>query len=285
MGSFILFCTPLKGKWLDCMIKLIATDMDGTFLDSKGEYSKERLLEVLELCRKANVLFVVASGRSMLTLERLFADVASQIAFVAENGAFVKYQERTLYAAEMPKTTYTAILEHLATFPDCRGALLSGQTGAYAQPGTNPAYVSHVSRYYDNVQLLPVDQVSDHMFKLTTKFSPETVNDRTQAISQKQPDVVAVTTGFDSMDIILKGIDKGFGLSQLCQALGILPSEVVAFGDNANDLELLTFAGLGIAVENAVPSVKEVADIIIGHHDDGAVLDKMTELLKNIVKS
>lgn len=42
------FCTPLKGKWLDCMIKLIATDMDGTFLNPQGRYDKERFQQLLD---------------------------------------------------------------------------------------------------------------------------------------------------------------------------------------------------------------------------------------------
>ena len=92
-------------------------------------------------------------------------------------------------------------------------------------------------------------------------------------------DMTAVTTGFDSMDIILKGVDKGFGLYHLCQELGCKASDVVAFGDNLNDMEMLTFAGHAVATENARDEIKAVADEVIGHHKDGAVFDFMEGLV------
>jgi len=91
--------------------------------------------------------------------------------------------------------------------------------------------------------------------------------------------MTAVTTGFDSMDIILKGVDKGFGLYHLCQELGRQASDVVAFGDNLNDMEMLTFAGRAVATENARDEIKVVADEVIGHHKDGAVFDYMEGLV------
>ena len=92
-----------------------------------------------------------------------------------------------------------------------------------------------------------------------------------------------MTTGFDSMDIILKGVDKGFGLYHLCKELGRQASDVVAFGDNLNDMEMLTFAGHAVATENARDEIKVVADEVIGHHKDGAVFDYMEGLVDSDV--
>ena len=82
-----------------------------------------------------------------------------------------------------------------------------------------------------------------------------------------------MTTGFESLDIIPRGVDKGFGLRHLCQELGIKTSQVMAFGDNLNDLQMLEEAGVAIAPSNAREEIKAVSDHIIGHHKDGAVLD------------
>ena len=61
--------------------------------------------------------------------------------------------------------------------------------------------------------------------------------------------------------------------------VGRQASDVVAFGDNLNDMEMLTFAGRAVATENARDEIKEVADEVIGHHRDGAVFDYMEGLV------
>ena len=77
------------------MIKLVATDMDGTFLDGNGRFDMERLKSLLTSYKEKGIYFAVASGRGFLSLEKLFADVRDDIIFIAENGSLVEYQVRT----------------------------------------------------------------------------------------------------------------------------------------------------------------------------------------------
>ena len=83
-------------------IKLIATDMDGTFLDGNGAYDKTRFDALLTKLEQANIHFVAASGRQLLALEAMFADFADRIIFVAENGGIVKYRDDILFEEKMP---------------------------------------------------------------------------------------------------------------------------------------------------------------------------------------
>ena len=73
-------------------IKLVATDMDGTFLDGNGRFDMDRLKSLLVSYKKKGIYFAVASGRGFLSLEKLFADVRDDIIFIAENGSLVEYQ-------------------------------------------------------------------------------------------------------------------------------------------------------------------------------------------------
>ena len=88
-----------------------------------------------------------------------------------------------------------------------------------------------------------------------------------------------MTTGFTSIDIILSGVHKGIGLSHLCQHLGLTGKELIAFGDNQNDLEMLKLASVSIATANAIDEVKAQADLVIGHCDDESVIEYMEELV------
>ena len=74
------------------MIRLIATDMDGTFLDDKGQFDMERLKHLLAQFREKGIYFAVASGRGILSLEKLFHEVRDDIIFIAENGSLVEFQ-------------------------------------------------------------------------------------------------------------------------------------------------------------------------------------------------
>ena len=67
------------------MIKLVATDMDGTFLDGNGRFDMDRLKQVLDRFKEKDMYFAVASGRGLLSLEKLFEEVRNEIIFIAEN--------------------------------------------------------------------------------------------------------------------------------------------------------------------------------------------------------
>ncbi|MFC3928683.1 Cof-type HAD-IIB family hydrolase [Streptococcus caprae] len=266
------------------MIKLIATDMDGTFLDASGQFDRERFVAVLEKCREQDVLFTVASGRGILALEKLFAGFLDQIALVAENGSVVTYQGKILYERAMTREQAEAVVQHVLASPYSTGPqlLLSGEKGAYVPRSADPAYVEHMKHYHEGIRLYDdLAEIDDVIIKVTTVFKPEEVALGSAWLNERLPFVTGVTTGFEAIDIILSDVNKGEGLAHLCQELGLTAANVTAFGDNLNDLEMLEFAGSAIAMENARPELKAVADRVIGHHDDGAVLSYLEEALKN----
>ena len=156
---------------------------------------------------------------------------------------------------------------------------MSCSRGAYAPEDADPAYLKAMERYYENVIATNLKGVTDDIFKVTAKFQGDTIMERGDYLNTIFEDITAETTGFDSMDIILKGVDKGLGLYHLCQELGRQASDVVAFGDNLNDMEMLTFAGCAVATENARDEIKVVPDEVLGNHRDGEVFDFLDGLV------
>lgn len=277
------FCTPLKGKRLDCMIKLIATDMDGTFLNSQGAYEKERLAKLLEAFKEKGMIFTVSSGRSLLAIEKLFEDFLEDIAIIAENGSIVQYQNKIIFADYMTREQYLHIKDKVFENPYHPGKnlLLSGKNGSYVLKSSSQDYIDKSNFYYENVQLVSdFEAINDDIFKLTTNFTGDTVAQGEEWLNQNVDYARAVTTGFDSIDIVLSEVNKAFGLSHLCDSLGIKKEDVIAFGDNLNDYEMMHFAGHSVAMENARDAIKEVANEVIGHCDDSSVLTYMEGLVK-----
>lgn len=277
------FCTPLKGKWLDCMIKLIATDMDGTFLAEDGTYNQEQLAALLPKLAEKGILFAVSSGRSLLAIDQLFEPFLDQIAVIAENGSVVQYRGEILFADMMTKEQYTEVAKKILANPHYveTGMVFSGQKAAYILKGASEEYIQKTKHYYANVKVINgfEDMENDAIFKVSTNFTGHTVLEGSDWLNQALPYATAVTTGFDSIDIILKEVNKGFGMEHLCQALGIKKAETIAFGDNFNDYQMLEFAGRAIATENARPEIKVISDQVIGHCNDGAVLTYLKGLV------
>ena len=116
--------------------------------------------------------------------------------------------------------------------------------------------------------------------KITTQFPAEYVHKGAAWLNERLPHIQAVTTGFESIDIILRGANKGFGLSHLCQVLKLKSEHVLAFGDNLNDFEMMDFADVAIAPENARVEIKELADEVIPHHQEQSVITYMEGMIK-----
>ncbi|KHD46074.1 Cof-type HAD-IIB family hydrolase [Streptococcus hongkongensis] len=268
------------------MIKLVATDMDGTFLKEDGTYDKERLSNLLPKLAEQGIIFTVASGRSVLAIDELFKDYLDQIAVIAENGSVVQYQGKVIFSESLSKEQYMDISQKILLNPHYTGAGLtfSGQKAAYILKGAKQDYIEKIHHYYENVQLISdFDEMDDDaIYKITTTFTGDTVLEGSDWLDRELPYVTAVTTGFDSIDVILSEVNKGFGMEHLCQALGIEANQVVAFGDNLNDFQMLEYVGTAIATENARPEIKAISQQVIGHCNEASVLTYLEGMVENV---
>ncbi|MDY4761677.1 Cof-type HAD-IIB family hydrolase [Streptococcus thoraltensis] len=259
--------------------KIVASDMDGTFLRPDGSYDKERFAALLDKLTEAGYLFVAASGRSLLTLKGLFHEFKDKMAFIAENGCIVECAGQVIFEAEMMPEDYQLILAELRAHPDCQGYLLSGENGAYAALDASDDYIQRANYFYANVQRADLNKVTDKILKVTARFDSDKIHDFSKHLNGRLADFQAVVTGFDGMDIIPKAYDKSTGLAVLCGKLGLSASDVYAFGDNYNDLEMLKFARTAVVPENAVEAAKELAEEVIGDNSTDAVLSYLESLV------
>lgn len=265
--------------------KLFVSDMDGTFLTDKGDYDRKRLEALLDDFEREGYVFGIASGRGVLALDKLFAGLRERLVMIAENGAYVRYQGEVIYEDKMTPAELSRVVQALQANPYLTGDkfLLSGQIGAYTTRKAQPAYLAHQSHYYEGLQQLDdLTKVDDVIYKLTAKFTLDTLQAAIEDFNARSTGFVAVAVGEDSVDIIRQGINKATGLTTLCQYLGVALEQVAAFGDNGNDMELLSVSGRSLAVANAISPIKAIADQVIGHHQDSAVLTYLEQEVADI---
>lgn len=242
------------------MIKMIAVDMDGTFLDDNKTYNKARFLEQYQQLKKQNIKFVVASGNQYYQLISFFPEIRDEIAFVSENGANIVDCGKTLFCGELSNGHLEKVLEVLAGLPYAH-TVVCGPRSAYMLNSAPDSLVALMSKHYHRLELREnFSALNDTIFKFSLNLDDEKIPELMAHIGHALDGIVTpVSSGFGFVDLIIPGVHKAHGLALLQRQWQIADSEVVALGDSGNDIEMVAHAGYGFAMANAQPAVKQVA--------------------------
>lgn len=263
------------------MIKLIATDMDGTFLDSDKRFDPE-FIDIFYQLKEKGIKFVIASGNQYYRLYQKFLPLSEQMYFIAENGSYIAEGSTELYCNTIANDDLEKI-KQVVCKPNHLFVIICGRKGAYALISDHK-YESLIRIHYCNYQFVEsFDDVDDEIMKVAIYDPNEKINDELKIIEPLLPkSVKVVTAGNMWMDIQNRDINKGIGMQFLQAIYEIEPDECMAFGDQMNDYELLQQVKYGYAMDNAVEPIKNIAYEVIGSNDEQGVLIKIKELLKTV---
>ncbi|MBW4080636.1 Cof-type HAD-IIB family hydrolase [Paenibacillus sp. S150] len=265
-------------------IKLIAADMDGTFLDEKKSYNQEWFKRLYALMKVKNVRFVVASGNQYYKLKSIFEEIQDELAYVAENGAYVIDGTEVLFTGEIPPDHVRLIVEKLNQYEDI-SAVMCGVDGAYVLESSSAEFYNLMCQYYPRLKKVNAfGQVNDQIFKfaiITPDISTEGVEKYLPLLMKELNGIVdPVTSGHSCIDLIIPGCHKASGLERLLERYGIQPDECAAFGDSGNDIEMLKLCKYSYAMENASPEVKAVVNYHTVSNNEHGVLKVISSLLE-----
>jgi len=129
------------------------------------------------------------------------------------------------------------------------------------------------------------EYVNDHIiYKIVVSHNDTSYLDKVAEVIKKETDADAIRSGKKVLAVKARGVSKAEAIKKLAQKLGILIKDIIAFGDEVNDIEMLTLVGLGIAMENADDVVKEAADQIAGRNDQDGVGKELEKIFGNAGK-
>ncbi len=255
-------------------IKLVAADIDGTFVRSDYTYDVPRFRRILSRMKSVGCNFVAASGNQYYQLRDLFPKDCGELSFVAENGALVKDREEVIFTADMEKETVDEVIDLCREYPEISN-VLCGANSAYCQRGSvSQEFFDLTKIYYHRLQW-----VDD--FKMVTdqilKFAPTVPEEKTYFYydmfrKRLNGKLEPVTSGHGSIDLIVPGCHKASGLKRLAERWGITPRQCAAFGDGGNDIEMLKYCGHSYAMENASREVKNAAKYLCPSNEEDGVL-------------
>lgn len=261
-------------------VKLIAVDMDGTFLNDKKTYNRERFRQQYARMKEQQIHFVVASGNQYYQLASFFPEIVDEIGFVAENGGWVRDAGEDVFNCSMPRDHFQQIVAFLQTRPEIE-IIACGKQSAYTLKHYDQRFHDIAVHYYHRLELVEnFDNLDDTILKFALNIPDEKVPQmQTLLDDQLGHMLTAVTTGHGSIDLIIPGVHKAHGLSLLQARWSIRNEEVVAFGDSGNDIEMLKQAGYGFAMANASEAVKAVANYRAAHNNEEGVLEIIDKVL------
>lgn len=280
------------------MYKLLATDMDGTLLNKARLVSRENAA-ALRRASRLGVQIAVCSGRSYPTvmLHMRLAGVRPWV--LAANGAIAYDPEgRVQFTAPIKDSLARTVIGVLRQFQiPFQMYTTAGVVGEAMPPtsfGTKVTWSKYpnprdyilmkLNRYYNQPRLVPdVTVLLNGNGACLKFFCPEGKagsNAECLAELRRQGLPLAYSaTGEENFELNAEGTNKGAGLEWLAGKLGIDRSEVIALGDHMNDLEMLRWAGAGVAVANAVPAAKEAASHLTVSHEESAMAAVVREFL------
>ena len=231
------------------MIKMIASDIDGTLLQNGETALRPELFPLIERLLEKGIYFCAASGRQYTCLLGLFAPVADRIHYICENGTLTFAPDGTAISKEpIPRKDALEMIDSILNMEHCE-VLISGANVSYLLP-KEPAYVDRI-RYVNknNVAVVEsLDDIPEEILKVAS-FCKKGAAAYDASMGDPWRNVFHVAlAGEQWLDFTTA--NKGSGMEALLEVLGITAKEVMAFGDNFNDLSMLELVGHPYIIEN-----------------------------------
>lgn len=262
-------------------VKLIAVDMDGTLLRPDKTVSK-RCAEALRGAIDKGAILIPATGRVAYMIPKPVVGIRGVRYAITSNGAMVRdLQERkTLYRNLMTMQQASQLL----TFLEARGLFAEAYCDgvSYSEkrmldlavkaglPERVLGYIMESQRFVENlaghVSLLNLPPE-----KVNIPYVPQELRAELCGKILSIPGLAVTSSGLENIEVNSASCSKGDALRFLCTRLSVSPSQTMAIGDGDNDISMLQYAGIAVAMGNAQPAVKAAANFVTGANDQDGV--------------
>lgn len=259
------------------MIKLVASDLDGTLLLKGAQSLPEEIFPLIRQLKELGILFVAASGRQYANMKKMFVPVEKDVAFICENGGLAVYNERVLHQGVFDLGLVREIMESIYAK---EGAEFTCSTKDfyYLRPKTE-----HFRNLMQNVvknncrEIESFEEVTEPCMKIAVYerdgVQEETIHYWNECFGDR---CTVVTSGNAWVDFIPFETNKAKGVQIYQKILGIKPEECIVFGDEYNDISMLRSVPYSFAMAHAKEGVKQAA---------AYETDRVETILKKLIRA
>ena len=266
------------------MIQLIAMDMDGTLLTPPPIHITEKTIAVLKKASDQGIRLVIASGRPADDAAVFASNAGLDMAIIALNGSCMTLHPfgDLMCVHHLEKDQGTAVLRLLLEQNAFFGMFCDHDLYIHEQDPIHPmpdmiwgTYLSEgrgrISR--DEAQGWKLAERGISKFVIVDLKHSDIIQRIRPQLESIAPDLTFSSSWIDNLEINPRGVSKGTALTQLCSLLSVPMQQVMAIGDNSNDLSMLTCAGFPVAMGNATQDVLAVASYhTLSNTEDGVAV-------------
>lgn len=245
-------------------IKMILTDLDGTLICSDGSIT-ERTKSVLKSCQNRGIYVVIATARYWIGAERYIEEIQPDYE-ITTDGTLIHRHGEQIYSCNLETEVTNRIIQDLLALNDkTEITVAAGREVLWNSKHISESEKLHKAVYCDYQKPLSCR---------ANKIVAELPDDETALeIANKNNCRLQSYRGEKWYAFLPKTAGKVQAIQELARTLNIMPNEIAAFGDDKNDIEMLKMCGTGVAVDNAIADVKDIADSITLSNDENGVAE------------
>lgn len=254
------------------MIKLVASDLDGTLLQGGAQELTPRAVDLIHRLTEKGIHFVAASGRQYDNERRVFDAIKDEISYVAENGSICVHQGEVISRSTINPDLCNRILAEIKKENNFE-IVVSREDTCFIEDNDSD-FVDHIVNVMRNTTELIDDirNVDGPILKIAIcnmKDGPHIIDKYLHHLQNLfGNEIKVVTSGNIWIDFIAPGTNKGAALAELLKILKIKPEECIAFGDQYNDIEMLQYVGTSYAMSNAAPGISYYSTYVTDSVED-----------------
>ena len=264
------------------MYSVLAVDLDDTLLTDDKSVSP-RTMAALEAWRAGGRRIVIATGRPP-RVTRSIPAALHDFPWICYNGAWLEVQSNVLYRATIPVEDARRIIAAIQkAAPDCPLGIEIEDRLYTNRQAERPG-----ARVVEDV-LAHTDRPAAKILTSLTELDAAQLQPANRQASARPSDTLLrelpasaralISPKYDLVQVIPSGASKATALRWLLARWGLSLDEVIAFGDDVNDVEMVAEAGLGVAMANATPEVKAAADRLTASNEEDGVAAVLEEFL------
>lgn len=262
--------------------KMVVSDLDGTLLDNQKQISRKNRDAIAKLEEKG-VLFVPASGRAWGEMPAQLREDSHIRYYITSDGTQIydKQAGEVVWEKKISAETTKWLLDELYKHEVC--LMIHDDMRSYADKAMDNDEIYarlHMSRAWTDLiraQNVLVEKYKEFAYGLDgfqmvcAFFTDPAALQTCKELFANHPELVVVQSDPNNLEIICRQAGKGKAMRALAEHLGFPYKQTIAVGDSTNDAEMIKLAGLGLAMKNAVPELKEMADFTICDNENHAI--------------
>lgn len=258
--------------------QMLVLDLDGTLTNSKKEITEPTRQALLDI-QKDGKIVVLASGRPINGVTPL-ADILEMEKYggylLSFNGARITKCSTgdIIYNRTLPESVIRPIFETVKNYP---GVDIISYTDREILSGICSNQYTEKEKFINKMDIIPVANFPDALTfpvnKLLLPGPPEILEEIMPKLKEQYHSLLNIYRSEPYfLEIMPQNIDKAHSLQKLLNSIGLTAEEMICCGDGYNDLSMIEYAGLGVAMENAQPIIKEAANFITRSNDEDGIL-------------